>query len=743
LNLAHPQRNFCLIILLAAGTGIAVAQPDYAPALWNQAYTNHWYTSGNGHFFCVIHDMEGYYEATISYFQQSNTQASIYYCVNSLQNGSDSLGHAENNPNDAPAGQITQMVREKYWAWHVLCWNTYMFGTEHEGFVNSPAWYSEAMYQASALLQQHLCNTYGIAKDRNHIIGHDEWQNPAWTNWMAANWPAINTTCNNHTDPGPYWDWNHFMSLITGAPSPPSIGVQPLNRSVDPGATVTFSVSAVGDLPLSYQWQMNGAHIAGATGSTYKLVNVQPANAAAYSVFITNNSGSATSSNAVLVVNPQPVLQTVFVDNFDVDSSADWNLFQASANNISDFTTNWAFDYSTSKYTLNGVTNPIPLAPNTTNGTMRGLKLTVNKNDSIAADSGVSLYPKGQSFTGDYVLRFDMWINYNGGSGGGSGSTEFATFGINHTGAEINWGAGTASASDGLWFTVDGEGGAASDYRAYVGNPSGNPVQLAFAASGLTANGAQTDDASDPLYQQLFPSPAYETPGCPGKHWVQGEVSQIGGVISWRMNGTVVAQRTNASTYTSGNIMIGYMDIFPSIANPPQDNYVIFDNVRVLTVVNPPLLVAQPASTVANLHTHATFTAAATGTPALYWQWYSRTGAISGAIASTYTRTNLQPADGGNYWVVVTNAAGSTTSSNAVLSFAPFKFTDVMIGNPSGQLQLNATGAPGIGYALQSSSNLVDWTTIATLGNTNGSIQYSVPIDTSVPGLYFRVSAPQ
>src|SRR3954449_6579289 len=106
------------------------AQPDYPGALWSQAYQGHWYTSGNGHYFVVEHDMEGYYEAVISYFQQSGTQASIYYDVNSLQNGSDNVGHAENNPTDAPAGEITQQVEEKYWAWHVRCWNTWMFGTE-------------------------------------------------------------------------------------------------------------------------------------------------------------------------------------------------------------------------------------------------------------------------------------------------------------------------------------------------------------------------------------------------------------------------------------------------------------------------------------------------------------------------------------------------------------------------------------------------------------------------------------
>ncbi|MDB6122542.1 MAG: N-acetylmuramyl-L-alanine amidase, negative regulator of AmpC, AmpD [Pedosphaera sp.] len=204
-------KNLLTSALLAVGALAAApttqAQPDYGPAIWNQAYPGHWYTSGNGHKFVVIHDMEGYYLSTISYFKQSGTSASVNYCVNGLKD----------NSSDAPAGEITQMVREAYYAWHVGCWNTWMFGTEHEGFVSNPAWYTEQMYQASASLQSHLCAVAGIPKDRNHIIGHNAWQSQSWKNWMAGNFPSINTSCNTHTDPGANWDWAHFMALINPA----------------------------------------------------------------------------------------------------------------------------------------------------------------------------------------------------------------------------------------------------------------------------------------------------------------------------------------------------------------------------------------------------------------------------------------------------------------------------------------------------------------------------------------------
>jgi N-acetyl-anhydromuramyl-L-alanine amidase AmpD len=282
---------FCGALLFAAAD--AWAQPDYGPALWNPAYPGHWYTSDCCHSFCVIHDMEGYYEATISYFQAQATQASIHYCVCS---GYES---AQNDKGD-PGGQITQMVREQYWAWHVLCWNGYMFGTEHEGFVSSPAWYTTNMYQASAALQRHLCDTYGIQKDRNHIIGHNEWQNAAWRTWMTNNWPQIDPTCNNHTDPGQYWDWTYFMSLITSGA--PVITQPPTNVTVAEGGTATLNVAATGQGPLTLQWQRNGTNLPGATFPLYRILDARISDAARFSVTASNPVGVAVSSPAYVSV---------------------------------------------------------------------------------------------------------------------------------------------------------------------------------------------------------------------------------------------------------------------------------------------------------------------------------------------------------------------------------------------------------------------------------------------------------
>jgi N-acetyl-anhydromuramyl-L-alanine amidase AmpD len=719
----------CVALLMNVFPTVSLAQPDYPQAIWNQAYPGHWYTSGNGKSFCVIHDMEGYYESVISYFQASNTQASIHYCVNSLQNGNDPAhGYVEGNPQDAPAGEITQMVREQYYAWHVRCWNTYMFGTEHEGFVDSPAWYSEAMYQASAALQHSLCVRYGIPMDRNHIVGHNEWQTASWTNWMAANWPQIDYTCNNHTDPGQYWDWNHFMLLVNSNVTnlPATVASQLFNKSADQGSVVNYSISANGTSPINFRWLLNGLPISGATSSNYTIPNLQLSNAGNYSVMVSNLYGSATSSVSILTVNPTQTWVTVFYDTLQNDTSTNWVLFQASGNAISDFTTNWGFDFTSSTYTFNSATNIIPVAPGTTNGVKRALKITVNKNDAVAATSGVSLYPAGKSYGGNYALKFDMWINYTGGQGGGTGSTEYATFGLNHSATRINWASGTASSSDGVWFAVDGEGGAAStDYMAFAGNPSGNPTSLGLVAGGFQANGALTTDNSDRLYVGIFPGGTYETPGAPGKHWVQGEVDQINGVIIWKLNGVVVAERTNTSSFTNGDIMMGYMDTFSSIGSPLQDGYVLFANVRVLQAATRPVFTMQPLSMSVPIASNVTFTSAAAGYPSPDYYWNFGGTNISASNSPSFAVTNARTKNSGTYTVLASNLAGSVLSSNATLSVT---IPQPVISNiwhvTNGVLNLQFSGQPGCIYELDSSSNLVNWVVVTNLTSGSGIFQY-------------------
>jgi len=104
---------------------------------------------------------------------------------------------------------------------------------------------------------------------------------------------------------------------------PPAITAGPDSLSRNAGTTATFTIAAIGQDPLRYQWIRNGTNylsdggnVSGATNATVTLSPVFKADEGSYSVVVTNVAGSASSSNAVLtvidpVVNAQPQSQSV------------------------------------------------------------------------------------------------------------------------------------------------------------------------------------------------------------------------------------------------------------------------------------------------------------------------------------------------------------------------------------------------------------------------------------------------
>jgi hypothetical protein len=163
----------------------------------------------------VIHDMEGTYSSSISWFQNPSAAACAHYLIRSSD------------------GQITQMVHDADTAWHSgnSTVNHQSVGIEHEGFAHEGAsWYTEAMYQSSAALTRWLADTYGIARDRTHIIGHYEVPDASHPTGGDPAHPGWYGGANHHHDPCDTWkgdatwhnnvacdwDWNHYMSLVNG-----------------------------------------------------------------------------------------------------------------------------------------------------------------------------------------------------------------------------------------------------------------------------------------------------------------------------------------------------------------------------------------------------------------------------------------------------------------------------------------------------------------------------------------------
>ncbi|MFJ5773856.1 N-acetylmuramoyl-L-alanine amidase [Streptomyces sp. NPDC093094] len=160
---------------------------DYPQATWEPA-TRHNLTRANrptGHpiDFVVVHVTQASYATTLGVFQNPRKQVSAHYVVRSAD------------------GHVAQCVPETDIAWHAGNWdyNTRSIGIEHEGWIDRPACFTDALYERSARLTAVICAKYGIPRDRSHIIAHHE------------------VPGSDHTDPGRHWDWDRYMRLVRRA----------------------------------------------------------------------------------------------------------------------------------------------------------------------------------------------------------------------------------------------------------------------------------------------------------------------------------------------------------------------------------------------------------------------------------------------------------------------------------------------------------------------------------------------
>ena len=137
---------------------------DYPPAEWIPSPD---FTKGNiQQLFLVVHVTQETFANTISLFLDPAYQASSHYLIRSSD------------------GKVVQFVRENDEAWHARCWNSYSIGVEHEGWVDQPQWFTEAMYQSSAALYRHFVETYAVPVDSFRIIGHYQWSKSWWVSWV-------------------------------------------------------------------------------------------------------------------------------------------------------------------------------------------------------------------------------------------------------------------------------------------------------------------------------------------------------------------------------------------------------------------------------------------------------------------------------------------------------------------------------------------------------------------------------
>ena len=289
----------------------------------------------------------------------------------------------------------------------------------------------------------------------------------------------------------------------------------------------------------------------------------------------------------------------LFSDNFDVDSTANWSFFsnkagdtasQADGGSAADF----FFDYSTV-----GIASA-----NGSGGTTRGLRMqtAIAGTTGAALQNGMSVSPLNLNVTGDYTLKFDAWLNYNGPApAGGSGSTHLTLAGIGVTGTAL---VAPVPGLTGTAFGTTGDGGSTIDWRAYNGSsavldPALNPGTY---AAGNVSGSSGSYNNTDPYYTNLFAGsaiPAAQSALAPATQigasaagttafgWHQWEVNRTGSVVTWKVDGNLIATVSNGAT--GGNsFFLGQSDINTGLSTDPNsvlfqfglvDNVVVYDAV--------------------------------------------------------------------------------------------------------------------------------------------------------------------
>lgn len=452
---------------------------------------------------------------------------------------------------------------------------------------------------------------------------------------------------------------------------PPAIFSQPASATRGTGLSVVFTVGANGAPTLNYQWLKNGGalvdggNISGSTTVALTVSGITVDDSASYQCVVTNNSGNATSANALLTVvipagiSSQPSSQTI-----DAGSSA---VFSVGASGSAPFVYSWTKDGS-------------PLA---NGGHVSGVN-TANLTISSASAADMGSYAAVVS------------------NGGGTATSSAAVLSV--VGPPAITGQPTSATVDtgsNAVFNVSAQSSIAMSYQWLKnGTPMVDSSNIvgSITASLTISNAATTDAAS---YQcvvtndagsvtstvatlTIVVSPTLDNP--PLDRTVNlGSVAVFSAsasgtaplIYSWNKNGSALTNGgrifgansatltiTNVAAADAGSYTIAVTNLGGSVTSAAA----------MLTVITPPSFLAQPTNVTVNAGSMASLSVTAQGSQPLVYQWMhsgvlvTNSATISGATSQSLTLLSASALDAGSYKCIVTNSAGSATSSLATVT---------------------------------------------------------------------------
>jgi pectate lyase len=502
----------------------------------------------------------------------------------------------------------------------------------------------------------------------------------------------------------------------------PTITTQPASQSANVGDNVVFTVDASGTAPFGYQWQKDGSTIPGATGPSLALSNIQLADAGDYSVEISNNVGIATSDPATLTVTVPPsiFLRERFADGDrttqNLTASAAW--FTSSGSSNFTATVGQATQLVSSSRTLlayftDAATAPITVGPNQT--------LTFEFTVQFSGfDTGASV---GSNTFAVGLLR--SVANPSAVSG-----TGFVSTGSPNTNARVSGDFGSNNPGSNVFTNYGGY--TAMTYIGLSGAPT--PVKL-YARTG--ANAALMNSTNP--YTQFTGAPAVPSTAMAAN-------TDYRGTLTLQNTDTGIAVNYTLTEAATGNSVMAYSAVqaarsftqFDTVAfylskAGASANYNMIIKTADVSLAgsnpgDPPSVTTQPISQTVAAGADATFTVTADGPPPLSYQWQKNGSPIVGATAATLNLTNVQAATAGSYRVVVSNSAGSSSSTIALLTVETGPAPPSITSQPSSQIAVSgsnvgfgviATGTAPLSYQWYKEGSPLAGATGTTLNLTN------------------------
>jgi hypothetical protein len=186
-------------------------------------------------------------------------------------------------------------------------------------------------------------------------------------------------------------------------------------------------------------------------------------------------------------------------------------------------------------------------------------------------------------------------------------------------------------------------------------------IGQAFILKAATIGQAQTANVTGGVANVSFS-------GIPGHVF---EIQRSTNLVDW-------VALTNALVPGAG--LFGITDDFADLGMPPAR---AFYRLRFVSPVAAPFIITQPKAQAVGGGEDASLDIAANGFPSLNYSWYFNGTALPDQTNATLAITNADPADFGSYFVVVSNAYGSVTSSVVTLTVLTYYVaTNGSDGNP-------------------------------------------------------------